>query len=895
MLIKKPISSFNLKLYFKKKSNLFFIIFIILFLNSFFFAFLGVYAHKHQYTALIRQIFTHDNSYRINVIKNFVTKPFINVDKVYLDIKFLDFKKLNDNRNIALKNNIIHPEYNKNINATIKYKDQLFPVRIKLKGGVVRYHLGENWSFKVKTIKSNLFGLNDFALMHAERRNYLLEWYARKMSKEEGLIYKDYKFINLYINGENKGIYVMDENYTEALSVKNNRREGIYVRFGSDINFYWDGTGKFPYDDESALSYQIELNGCCGREDSLQQTNIDVLNQQINSNSKKETIKNFNIAKRLLEDFRRNKKKPEEIFDLDLMAKNFALSDLLGSWHGMHWGNMKFYFDPISLKLEPIMDDNYNELDNYSAKYRTMRIADSFNYSLLYERLFKSKLFVEKYIFYLKRYSDPEFLLNFNNKIKKDLNTNLSYVNKFKTFYSFPHYHIEENRKRLEKFLNPYQPLYFSLWNKNINEIIFKIGNTSMLPVKISKIEIIDNNNQLSLIDLTKEKSLLNTNYIEPRFFKKPIEYKYLKFDLNLQEQIKKITLHYSIAGLDKILSKTIDYPMITKKVDDITFNDNLDTTSNFDFLEFFQNQILIKRGDFSITEDLIIPKDKELIIAAGARINLLNGSKIISNSRIIAEGTPNDPIKIYSSDNLGQCLLVLNEERESVLRYVYFNNLSNCSDSRMELTGSINFYKTKVLMDNIYFIDNIKGDDYLNIINSKFNFSNLFFENVNADALDIDYSKGKIENINITESKNDALDLSNSSLEIKNFEAKNIGDKGISVGENSYLFGHNIFIDKSFLGLASKDQSEIEIENLVITNSNIGLASYIKKNEYNSSTININKLTTSNNLQDFFFEEGSKIKIDGKINVNFKVNIFEKIYPPEKLNQKQTLSQNVR
>ena len=54
---------------------------------------------------------------------------------------------------------------------------------------------------------------------------------------------------------------------------------------------------------------------------------------------------------------------------------------------------------------------------------------------------------------------------------------------------------------------------------------------------------------------------------------------------------------------------------MITKKVDDIIFNDNLDTTSNFDFLEFFQNKILIKRGDFSITEDLIIPKDPPLKI----------------------------------------------------------------------------------------------------------------------------------------------------------------------------------------------------------------------------------------------------------------------------------------
>ena len=97
-------------------------------------------------------------------------------------------------------------------------------------------------------------------------------------------------------------------------------------------------------------------------------------------------------------------------------------------------------------------------------------------------------------------------------------------------------------------------------------------------------------------------------------------------------------------------------------------------------------------------------------------------------------------------------------------------------------------------------------------------------------------------------------------------------------------MFGKNIVIDKSFLGLASKDQSETEIENLVITNSNIGLASYIKKYEYNSSTININKLSTNNNAKDFLFEEGSRIKIDGKNGENFEINVFEKIYPPKEL-----------
>ena len=149
MFIKKPVSSFNLKSYFKKKLNLFFIVFIILFLNSIFFAFLGAYAQKYQYTFLIKKIFTYDNSYRINVIKNFVSKPFIKIDKIYLDINFTNFKKLNDNRNIALKNKTIYKEYNENVNATIKYKDQRIPVRIKLKGGVVKHHLGKNWSFRI--------------------------------------------------------------------------------------------------------------------------------------------------------------------------------------------------------------------------------------------------------------------------------------------------------------------------------------------------------------------------------------------------------------------------------------------------------------------------------------------------------------------------------------------------------------------------------------------------------------------------------------------------------------------------------------------------------------------------------------------------------------------------
>ena len=150
----------------------------------------------------------------------------------------------------------------------------------------MKFHLGENWSFKVRAKKSNLFGLKDFSLMHAERRNYLLEWYARKLYAEEGLIYKEYKFVNLHINGENKGIYVIDENFTEALSTRNNKREGIFVRFGSDINFFGCRQGR-----DCPVTDDVGEFRCCGLNDNLMATHVDTLNQQIDSNTKYQKIK----------------------------------------------------------------------------------------------------------------------------------------------------------------------------------------------------------------------------------------------------------------------------------------------------------------------------------------------------------------------------------------------------------------------------------------------------------------------------------------------------------------------------------------------------------------------------------------------------------------------------
>ena len=888
MLIKKSTSDFKFKFYLKKKNLL---IATILILNALLFTYVGIKTQTRGNSFLIKKFIIYDNQYRFKIIKNYIKKPFIKIDKVYLDLDFKTLKKIDENRITALEEKQLTSENNKNVDAVIRYNGKNIPIKIKLKGGMVDDHLKnkDQISYKVNTKKSNVFGFTKFSLMHAQRRNFLLEWYSRKLFAYQGLIYKDYKFINLYINGENKGLYVIDEGYTNSLSIKNKRKEGLYIRYGTDISIYNAINRNISDEKDDLFSTIKNLRGCCGFNENLFSTNIDALNQQINSTSDLEVIKNFNVATKLLQNFRENKSTPAEIFNLDLMAKGFALSDILGSWHSSHWSGMNFYFDPISKKLEPIFEDNYNENSTYPSKERAIRIDDTYNYSLLYKRLFNSKIFLKKYIYYQNKYSDPAFLKKFNVEIKKEFEMNLSYINKFKISYFFPFHIIEENRKRVEKFLRPYQPLYFSLWDIEKNKITLKIGNTSNLPIKIEKIEITDDDDNLNFIDLNYNDNLISRLYLNPRFYKKPITYKFLKINSPLNMSIKKIDVHYKVVGLNKIIIKTLKYPLLSKEIDkiDVAKNHiakNIDTTSAFKFLKFFDNKILIPKGNFIIDKDLIIPKNKELIISAGSNIDLTNGSKIISYSRIIAEGSPNNPIKIWSSDNLGECILISETQIESIIKYVYFKNLSNCSGSQIELTGSINFYNTNVIMDNVYFINNLKGDDYLNIINSKLNLNNIFFQNSHADALDIDYSIGKIENIKFNNIGNDAIDLSNSSIELNNFQAEKVADKAISVGENSYLRGNLFKINGAFLGLAIKDQSEIDLNNLIIKNSNIPLATYIKKKEYNSSKLNINKYSENNNLNKSLFEEGSDVIINKIIIKEFKNNIFKTIYPKDKV-----------
>ena len=124
-------------------------------------------------------------------------------------------------------------------------------------------------------------------------------------------------------------------------------------------------------------------------------------------------------------------------------------------------------------------------------------------------------------------------------------------------------------------------------------------------------------------------------------------------------------------------------------------------------------------------------------------------------------------------------------------------------------------------------------------------------------DALDIDFSRVNIDHINIVLAGNDCVDLSKGDYKFNKLNLLNCGEKGLSVGEKSFLQLNEIIIENSIIGISSKDSSIVTVENLDIKGSEKCLETKRKKQEFAGGILNIKNLnchdsTISNEIGSF-------------------------------------------
>lgn len=846
----------------------------------------GAYAHRSGKL----QVVAHDMIHTIKTASRLTRQLAVTPNTISIDIGHKEYQKLCYLQQRALNEGSLITRDDSYVPATIRYADQTIKVQLRLKGDEIRHVTSKKWSFRVKVKGNNAFmGMKKFSLHSAHERAFASEWLFHHMAQRDDLIGLRYDFAQIDLNGESLGIYAIEEHFEKRLIENTHRREGPILSF--DENSWWDEHHALYDNDLRAMwTYDwFRQTPGYGGYHALQITPFQPKRTYTNEHLHAQ----YEIARALLEGFREGQLQTSQVFDVNHVARYLALCDLFAGNHSLHTNQLRFYYNPVISKLELIPFDPgivegqkltmpISTIPDHAQHVNRLFSKDfdnrwGYNQANFLDQLFSDFAFYEAYNRELHRLSHKTYLDEMLAHFQEELDRHTKVIQTEYTDYHFSSDALYANARYIQMLLHPNKAIHAFLSELKGHQASIELGALQIMPVRV-----IGLNFHGQQIVTTKDNVIL-----PPKSYRNPVTYRTIQFDLPSSIDLSKdvlshITVNYQILGIDTVQSQPLF--LESRMGDSRVAKDIFRRSSNiseFPFVELDSNNnsIIIEPGSWTIDHDLILPAGYTVIGRPDTRLNLINQAMILSHSSLDLEGTEKHPFIIESSDQTGQGILVMSGDSPSTLRHVQFHSLSNPASGGWSVTSAITFYETTVSLKNCLFIAN-RCEDALNVVRGEFHLDSCRFEKTLSDAFDSDFSKGSITNSEFSECGNDAIDVSGTAIQVENIRIYKAGDKGISAGENSRVLARNITIRNSKIGVASKDLSNVTIEQLTIDNCNYSFAAYQKKSEFGPATIEANGITVKNVLQPSLVEQNSSLYIDGAAIDDNHENVYQTLEP---------------
>ncbi len=808
-------------------------------------------------------IFEKDSSHYIYPVSNTLKKLQISVTQSDLD-------KITRKRNNALKSGVLVTNDTDYVNAQIAADDQSTnKASIRLKGDWTDHLEHPNkWSYRIVPNGENtMFGMRKFSVQHPKARNYIWEWLFNKVVKDNDLVGLRYDFLNVDLKIKDKdsiipmGIMALEESFDKILIENNRRREGLIL--GLDETAIWAERKKVK---ELKLDYPKDVDLPKFYEMPVKVYNENkVLTSPVLS-------KQFKIGKSLVEGLLNGKLNLSDSFDTDKLAFYIALSNLFGGHHGLFIENIRMYYNPVTNKLEPISFDS-----NSGTKIDLLRV---------YPIGRRDPVFKEKLIAAYEKVTSQEFIDDLIAKYQDQLN---DYTLNLSTEFADATMDlsvIQYNANFIKKTIFPSRILSSSFISFEAGNMQIELKNHTKFPVVVDGLVLENgkslNRSQKNLV-IAPGDTLKHSFFVKKEFDNAFVSKKNKEGGFRYPKDLVKIRIKYHISGSKakrynaiRPYTSAMDAEMIAK----MRPTNNL---SNFQFITVDENQkiALFKSGAYILDTALYIPTGYTIHIEPGFSLDLVNKASLISYAPIFSNGTKEKPINFTSKDNTGGGIFISSTDTISVLRHTNFINLSVPNLDIWQLSGAVNFNEARVSISNCTFESN-RSEDALNIIRTSFELDSSRFVNTYSDSFDGDFVTGSITNSTFINSGNDGIDVSGSELELKNIRIENPSDKGLSAGEDSVMNGSNITISDGEIAIVSKDLSRINLSNITIENTRLGMACFQKKTEFGPGIIDLKEITLKGVEITHLIEPSSNLIIDSRAVTDKSKNVIDLMYGNE-------------
>ena len=714
-------------------------------------------------------------------------------------------------------------------------------------------------------------------------------YFSGKIANSLKLISPKFKLVELFINDESQGVYIE----TEVLNEGFLRRNRIMP-----VNLY---KGELILS-ESILDLEMNLLNSPGGLKKIAYFN------QVKKDDKSD-LKFLSSTIQLAHNNEISYSTLMELIDLNYWSKFLSYQILTQNFHNDYSHNFRMISDPWSGKFTPIVYDPLINIDNeknidfdrssnelfvllnqnsYFQNLKFKHLNSILNSNFIENELIDTNLLDEQ--IKVSEARDIELLTN-NFNLYSLFSKMFDVKSKSNIFFENKKQFIKKFKIHKENVKNSLNKKPEAGWYKTKNG--FEIYVNGILP--ISDLKIFFNNeqtkwvaldiNENGIVDKNEIKFKLDrNNYITIPYelYANRIPYADKLNDL-AKPKLKILPTRFKFISESAIKPERINFknPFLKKE-----FELKYKKQSAF-AAKKYNKPVAIKNMQKSVILEGVISVDKTKVykdfveIKPGTQFFIKNGSSIIFKDKLIALGTKEKPILFKKSSNQswGTIALQGNKTKNSIINNVVFDGGSGSQYRNIKYTGALSIHDTEnIIIKNVILKNNSEYDDMLHIIYvDNIKLENLYIENSNMDAIDIDMSKNiEIKNILIEKSGNDGIDLMESDAVITNIKVYNSKDKAISVGENSFLVLNKSTLSKNEIGIATKDRSFSFVANSNLINNNISLNNYKKNLQYADGGVSLIYKTNLENKKNTLVDKNSTIKIiNSKVNGN---NIKEKL-----------------
>lgn len=846
------------------------------------------------------------------------------VEKININIKFSDLKKLNAQRDSAIRRGVfMNEEQGEYVNATFDFRSNKYKAQIRLKGKT-----GDHWddakkmSLRVKIKNGNLEGLTRFSLQHPKTRNYFYSSLIGHLAEAMGVVYPKSFYVDAMINGEPIGIMQIEEHFDRHTAANHSLREGFFFKqAGIDFGGYSPGTmeGRIV---GNTLFYPLE--------------SIGRTNDKLYEKNKSDYV----LANSLFRSFSTGDLPANEVFDLDNVARALALVSLFNAGHSLVPGNMYMYFNSVTKKFEMIPC----EYDAAATAYDFMMISNIGNPDyVVWLEIFKKIIDVQEFQILFKKHSKEitDYLVEHTESIQNIIDSDYALLRtEFSLLPALSLTRIIADQKKKadliarDGFFGKTQP---EVYRKDVKAKIPGINFGKPVPLadqfvvlmgegsKGHRLEFINKLTEPRVVNefvtgvncklkLSKELVSLDQAGCESLiahgmtlrpatrvvstddllFLAKPVRQALQPVEIPNAKAGDKLTLflrtneaeqlylaselYYSDARPPQFPGESgfriyPAYPFVDHHpLQESAISEILAGAPYLDY-DSAAKTIRVRKGNWTVDRFIIPPVGVGLSIPAGTHLAFTEEAGVVLQGSLKIKGDKEARVVLDAENPAkgwrGLTVLKANaygsEGGKSFVELTDIKNTNFAMHGAWGLTGGTTFYESDVLISDTAFVDS-QAEDALNIVRSKFEIIRASFEGSRSDAFDADFAKGAIEQSRFSHIGGDGIDFSGSTISAADSSFDHIHDKAISVGENTHFTGERLTVSYTTTGVACKDGSHATIRDSRFDHmAHSTLMAYIKKPAFGGATLIASNLAYEDGDFAIVAQKKSSIMLDGR------------------------------